>query len=115
VYGIFGFANKYLYLDDVVVFFHDDARHVLKEIKSYIKGNRYEIWSKWVVINTLPWMSSELWGKMVSYLLASQSLVDSKHSMSISHVGNFIPADSTELGNSSCQLCGWFQVSRNSP
>jgi hypothetical protein len=54
VYGVFGFANTYLYFDDVVVVFHDDDPHVLKEIKSYLEGNRYEIWSKWVVINTLP-------------------------------------------------------------
>ncbi len=80
VYGIFGFVNKYLYLDDVVVVFHDDDPRVLKEIKSYIEGNRYAIWSKWVVINIVPWMNSELWGKMVSfYSLASQSPIDSKH------------------------------------
>jgi hypothetical protein len=54
VYGIFGFVNKYLYLDDVVVVFHDDDPRVLKEIKSYIEGNRYAIWSKWVVINIVP-------------------------------------------------------------
>jgi len=108
--------DKYLHLDDVVVFFHDDDPCVFKEIKSYLKGNRYEIWLKWVVINTLPRMSNELWGKMVSFcLLAFQSPVDSKHSLSISHVGNFIPVDSIELGNSSCQPCGWFQVLRNSP
>ncbi len=97
-------------------FFHDDDLRVFKEIKSYLEGNRYEIWSKWVLINTLPRMSTELWGKMVSFcLLAFQSPVDSKHSLSISHAGNFIPVDSIELGNSSCQPCGWFQVLRNSP
>ncbi len=60
VYGIFGFANKYLCVDGVVVVFHDDDPYVLKEIKSYLEGNGYEIGSRWVVINTLPQMNSEL-------------------------------------------------------
>ncbi len=54
VYGVFGFANKYLCPDDVVVVFHDDPPCVLKEIKSYSEGNGYEIWSRWAIINTLP-------------------------------------------------------------
>ncbi len=54
MYGIFGFANKYLRPNDVVVVFHDDDPHVLKEIKSYLEGNGYEIWLRWVVINTMP-------------------------------------------------------------
>jgi hypothetical protein len=43
VYGVFGFVNKYHRPNDVVVVFHDDDLHVLKEIKSYLEGNRYEI------------------------------------------------------------------------
>ncbi len=116
MYEVFGFMNKYLCLDGVVVVFHDDDPRVLKEIKSYLEGNGYEIRSSWVVINTLPQMSNELRGKMVSFcLLASQSRVDSEHSLSISHIGNFILVDSSKLGNSSCWPHGWFQVSGNSP
>jgi hypothetical protein len=48
-------------------------------------------------------------------LLSSQSFGDSKHSMSICNVGNFILIDSTELGHSSCLPRAWFQVLRNSP
>jgi hypothetical protein len=116
VYGIFGFANKYLCPNSVVVLFHDDDLHVLKEIKSYLEGNGYEIWSKWVVINILPQMSGELRRKMVSfYLLSFQSHVDSKHSLSISNLGNFILADMIELGHSSCLHVGGFKFQKNSP
>jgi hypothetical protein len=43
VYGVFGFTNKYLHPNDAIVEFHDDDPHVLKEIKSYLEGNGYEI------------------------------------------------------------------------
>ncbi len=109
VYGVFGFANKYLCPNGVVVVFHDDDPHVLKEIKSYLEGNGYEIWSKWVVINILPQMNCELRRKMVSfYLLSFQSHVDSKHPLSISNVGNFIFANLIELGHSFRLPRGWF-------
>ncbi len=116
VYGVFGIANKYLRPNDAVVEFHDDDPCVLKEIKSYLEGNGYEIWSRWVVINIMPQMNNELRGKMVSFcLLSSQSLVDSKHSLSISNVCNFILVDSIELDHSSCPPHGCFQLSGNSP
>ncbi len=116
VYGVFSFANKYFYLDDAIDVFHDDDPRVLKEIKSYLEGNRYEIWSKWAVINTLPPMSNELWGKMVRfYLLASQSLVDSKHSLSISHVGNFILVDLTKLATLLVNHVGGFKFQETHP
>jgi len=71
--------------------------------------------SQWAVINTMPQMSSELWGKMVSFcLLSFQSHVDSKHSLSISNVANFILADLIELGHFSCSPHGWFQLLGNS-
>lgn len=54
VYGVLGFANKYFHPDDVVIVFHDDPPCVLKEIKSYLEGNEYEIWLRWVMIYTLP-------------------------------------------------------------
>jgi hypothetical protein len=39
---------------------------VLKEIKSYLETNEYEIHSRWAIINILAWMNSEFKGKMVS-------------------------------------------------
>jgi len=61
-------------------------------------------------------MSNELRRKMVSfYLFSPQSPVDSKHSLSISNVCNFILVDLIKLGHSSCLPHGWFQLSVNSP
>ncbi len=68
VYGIFGFANKYLVNDGAILIFYDDDPHVLKEIKS-LGTNGYEIHSRWVVINTLPHMNNEIKGKMVFFFL----------------------------------------------
>jgi hypothetical protein len=97
VYGVFGFANKYFCVDGVVVVFHDDDLRVLKEIKSNLEGNGYEIRSRWAVINTLPRMSSELCRKMVSFcLLPFQIPFDSTHSLSISNFGHFLFKNSTE-------------------
>jgi hypothetical protein len=53
VYGVFGFANKYLCGDGAIVVFHDDDPFVLKEIKSYLETNGYEVHSRWVLINML--------------------------------------------------------------
>jgi len=39
VHGIFGFANKYMEENGVVLIFHDDDPHILKEIKSFLKTN----------------------------------------------------------------------------
>jgi hypothetical protein len=51
------------------LFFHDDNPCILKEIKSFLKTNRYEIHFKWAIINSLLWMISEIKGKMVISLL----------------------------------------------
>jgi hypothetical protein len=53
VYGVFGFANKYLCGDGAIVIFHDDDPFVLKKIKSYLETNGYEVHSRWVIINML--------------------------------------------------------------
>jgi hypothetical protein len=53
IYGVFGFANKYLYDNGAIVVFHDDDPCVLKEIKSYLETNEYEIHSRWAIINIL--------------------------------------------------------------
>jgi hypothetical protein len=80
-----------------------------KIIKSYLEGNGYEIWSRWLS-NTPPWMSSVLWRKMVSLcLLSSQSLVNSKQSLSISNIGNFMFTNSIELATLLVSHVGGFK------
>jgi hypothetical protein len=99
VYGVFGFVNKYLHFDHAGVVFHDDDPYVLKEIKSYLEGNGYEIRSRWAIINTLPQMSSEPHGKMLCFhLFSSQNPFDSKHSLSISNFGHFLLANLIGVG-----------------
>jgi hypothetical protein len=46
VYGIFGFANKYVEKNGTILIFYDDDPHVFKEIKS-LETNGYEIHFKW--------------------------------------------------------------------
>jgi hypothetical protein len=43
VYGIFGFANKYMEENGTIFIFHDDDPHILKEIESFLEMNGYEI------------------------------------------------------------------------
>jgi hypothetical protein len=69
VYGIFGFANKYMERNGAILIFHDDDLRVLKKIKSLLNMNGYEVHFKWVVINSLLWMSSKSKGKMTIPLL----------------------------------------------
>jgi len=66
---IFGFANKYMEKNSAILIFHDDDHHVLKEIKSFLEMNGYEIHFRWAVINSLPWMNNIIKGKMVIPLL----------------------------------------------
>jgi hypothetical protein len=42
VYEIFGFANKYMEKNGIVLIFHDNP-HILKEIKSFLNTSGYEI------------------------------------------------------------------------
>jgi hypothetical protein len=46
IYGVLGFANKYFCDNGAVVVFHEDDPCVLKEIKSYLETNGYEIHSR---------------------------------------------------------------------
>jgi hypothetical protein len=69
MYNVVGFTNKYLVDNGVVFNFHDDVSYIMKEIKSFLETNGYDNHLKWDVINTLPWMSSEIKGKMVTPLL----------------------------------------------
>ncbi len=63
VYGIFGFANKYMERNGTVLIFHDDDLCVFKEIKSFLDTNGYQIQFKWVVINSLQWMNYRIKAK----------------------------------------------------
>jgi len=60
--------NKYLYDDGAIIIFHDDDLRVLKEIRSFLENNEYEMHSRWVGINTLSCMSSKAKGKKVKFL-----------------------------------------------
>jgi len=65
VYGIFGFAKKYMERNGAFFIFHDDDLCIFKEIKSFLDTNGYEIHFKWAVINYLLYMSNKIKGKMV--------------------------------------------------
>jgi hypothetical protein len=51
--------------NDIILIFHDDNPHILKEIKSFLETNGYEIHFKWAIINFLPRMSNKIKGKVV--------------------------------------------------
>jgi hypothetical protein len=68
-YGIFCFANKNMEDNDTLLIFHDDNPCILKEIKSFLETNRYEIHFKWAIINSLLWIISKIKGRMVITLL----------------------------------------------
>ncbi len=69
VYDIFGFANKYVENNGVILIFHDDDPRIFKDIKSFLKTNGYEIHFKYAIINSLLWMNIGIKGKMVILLL----------------------------------------------
>jgi len=69
VYEIFGYANKYMENNGTILIFHDDNLRILKEIKSFLDTNGYEIHFRWVVINSLLQTSNGIKGKMVIPLL----------------------------------------------
>jgi hypothetical protein len=52
-----------------IYIFHDDDPRILKEIKSFLEMNGYEIHFRWAIINSLPWMNKGIKGKMVIPLL----------------------------------------------
>ncbi len=43
VVSVFDFANKFLLSDGVILFFHPNDLHVLKEIKSYLESYSFQI------------------------------------------------------------------------
>jgi hypothetical protein len=69
VYEIFGFVDKYMEENGAIFIFHDDNPCVLKEIKSFLETNGYEIHFRWAVISSLLWMNNETKGKMIIPLL----------------------------------------------
>ncbi len=67
VYVVFGFANKYLCDDGVVILFHDDDPIVFRLIKSFFENNGYVIHLKWAVINIVPYMNHDMKRKTVMF------------------------------------------------
>jgi hypothetical protein len=65
VYEIFGFTNKYMENNGTILIFHDDNPRMLKDIKSFLDTNGYEIHFRWAIINSLLRMSNGIKGKMV--------------------------------------------------
>jgi hypothetical protein len=59
VVSIFDFAHKFLASDGVVLLFHPDNLHVLKDIRSYLENYSFQIRMKWAIISSLPLTSSE--------------------------------------------------------
>jgi hypothetical protein len=115
VYKVLGFANKYFVDNGVVIIFHDDDPHVLKEIKSFLETNGYDMHSKWAIINILPWMNSEIKGKMVIPLFICVYITfHSKSHLGMTFIFPHL-AYLTKLGDFSCLQDGWLLVSRKSP
>jgi hypothetical protein len=57
---VFEFATKFLVVNNVILLFHLEDLNNLKEVKSYPKSYiGYEIHMKWVMLNSLPCISSE--------------------------------------------------------
>jgi hypothetical protein len=59
IVAVFDFAEKFLAFDGDVLLVHPDDLKVLKEIRSYVESYGFQIWMKWVVVNSLPLMNSE--------------------------------------------------------
>jgi hypothetical protein len=53
---VFDFTKKFLAFNGDVLLFHLDDLKVLKEVKSYLENYGFQIWMKWVVVNSLPFM-----------------------------------------------------------
>jgi len=58
VVSIFNFTNKFLTSDGVVLLFHLDDLHVLKEIRSYMESYSFQIRMKLVSVNFLSFINS---------------------------------------------------------
>jgi hypothetical protein len=69
IVGLFDFAQMFLASNGVVFLFHPDGLRVLKEVKSYLESYGFQIWMKWVMVRSLPFMSS----KDPSFKVPSQS------------------------------------------
>jgi hypothetical protein len=49
----------FLAFDGAILLFHLDDLRVLKEVKSYLENYGFHFWMKWVVVKSLPFMSTE--------------------------------------------------------
>jgi hypothetical protein len=56
---ILDFAQMFLASIGVVLLFHMNYLRILKELKSYLESYGFQIWIKWVVVNSLPFTRSE--------------------------------------------------------
>ncbi len=88
----------------MVLIFHDDDPCVLKEIKSFLETNGYEIHSKWVVINTMSWMNNEIKGKMVIAFLICIYITYHSRKSSWTNSSHSPSCNLSKLGDSSCLL-----------
>jgi hypothetical protein len=59
IVGVFDFAHIFFVFDGVVLLFHLDNLKVLKEVNSYLESYGFQIRMKWVLVNSLPLISSE--------------------------------------------------------
>jgi hypothetical protein len=59
VVSIFNFVDKFLTTNGVILFFHLNDLHVLREIRSYLDNYSFHIWMKWAIVNSLPLTNSE--------------------------------------------------------
>lgn len=50
---IFNFVENLLAFDDFVLLCHLDGLRVLKEVRCYLKNYGFQIWMKWVMVNSL--------------------------------------------------------------
>jgi hypothetical protein len=98
----FWYADKFLVVNNVVLLFHLNDLHDLKEVKSYPKSYiGYEIHMKWVMANSLPLTSSEdpilkVW---------HQSIIFHFHSFPFSFSFHYFPSNSVKF----CK-CFWARL-----
>lgn len=59
IISIFNFTNNFFTSDGDILLFHPNNFHFLKEIISYLESYGFEICMKWVIVNSLPLISSK--------------------------------------------------------
>jgi hypothetical protein len=74
--SVFYFANKFLTSNGVVLCFHLDDPHILKEIRLYLENYNFQICMNWAIVNFLPLASIEnpsmkVWVQPISPFISS--------------------------------------------